>query len=141
MLLCLCIAFPSHDATASSATLFRADTVLKSVHSEMAEMIGVPRFSLCASTEQPRMKRRRGACKLNMLQPLVLGTLVVQLHAWMMLNKNGDTALHIAAAMNKRKLARILVQAGVSTELRNNQGETAVNIATRKPCINTHTDF
>ena len=55
-------------------------------------------------------------------------------------NKNGDTALHIAAAMNKRKLARILVQAGVSTELRNNQGETAVNIATRKPCINTHID-
>ena len=55
-------------------------------------------------------------------------------------NKNGDTALHIAAAMNKRKLARILVQAGVSTELRNNQGETAVNIAMRKHCINTYTD-
>jgi len=47
-------------------------------------------------------------------------------------NKNGDTALHISAAMGKRKLTRILVEAGVMTGVKNNQGESAVNIARRK---------
>ena len=47
-------------------------------------------------------------------------------------NKNGDTALHIAAAMGKRKLTRILVEAGLNIHLRNNQGETAAEIALRK---------
>ena len=48
-------------------------------------------------------------------------------------NKNGDTALHIAAAMGKRKLVRVLAEAGVNTEARNNQGDTARDIAIRKP--------
>lgn len=48
-------------------------------------------------------------------------------------NKNGDTALHIAAAMGKRKLVRVLAEAGVNTEARNNQGDTARDIAFRKP--------
>ena len=47
-------------------------------------------------------------------------------------NKNGDTALHIAAAMGKRKLTRILVEAGLNINIRNNQGETAAEIALRK---------
>ena len=33
--------------------------------------------------------------------------------------QNGDTALHIAAAMCRRKLTRILLSAGCSTLLRN----------------------
>lgn len=47
-------------------------------------------------------------------------------------NKNGDTALHIAAAMGRRKLTRILLEAGCDKSLRNQQGETARDIATRK---------
>ena len=51
-------------------------------------------------------------------------------------NNHGDTALHIAAAMGKRKLVRILAGAGVEVEARNNQGDTARNIAIRKPYSN-----
>lgn len=46
--------------------------------------------------------------------------------------KNGDTALHIAAAMGRRKLTRILLEAGCDRTLRNKQSETAKDIARRK---------
>ena len=35
------------------------------------------------------------------------------------LTQNGDTALHIAAAMGRRKLTRILLAAGCSTHVKN----------------------
>lgn len=49
-------------------------------------------------------------------------------------NLNGDTALHIASAMGRRKLTRILLQANCATSLKmkNVQGETAHDIAIRK---------
>merc|ERR1719192_3130361 len=47
-------------------------------------------------------------------------------------NKNGDTALHIAAAMGRKKLTRILVEGGTDTAIRNKQNETAMDIAVRK---------
>lgn len=47
-------------------------------------------------------------------------------------NRNGDTALHIAAAMGRRKLTRILLEAGCDKAVRNCQGETARDIAARK---------
>lgn len=49
-----------------------------------------------------------------------------------MLKQNGDTALHIAAAMGRRKLTRILLEAGCERGLRNKQSETAKDIARRK---------
>lgn len=50
------------------------------------------------------------------------------------MNLNGDTALHIACAMGRRKLTRILLQADSSTSLKmkNAQSETARDIAVRK---------
>ena len=38
------------------------------------------------------------------------------------LPQNGDTALHIAAAMGRRKLTRILLDGGVDFNLRNKVG-------------------
>lgn len=46
--------------------------------------------------------------------------------------QNGDTALHIAAAMGRRKLTRILLEAGCDRSLRNKQAESAKDIARRK---------
>ena len=46
--------------------------------------------------------------------------------------QNGDTALHIAAAMGRKKLTRILVEGGTDTNIRNKQNETALDIAVRK---------
>lgn len=52
-------------------------------------------------------------------------------------NLNGDTALHIACAMGRRKLTRILVEAsGISSLIiKNAQSETASDIAHRKNLI------
>ena len=50
----------------------------------------------------------------------------------MALFQNGDTALHIAAAMGRKKLTRILVEGGTDTNIRNKQNETALDIAVRK---------
>lgn len=47
-------------------------------------------------------------------------------------NKNGDTALHIAAAMGRRKLTKILLEADCDKGVRNKQNETARDIALRK---------
>merc|ERR1719431_327099 len=47
-------------------------------------------------------------------------------------NKNGDTALHIAAAMGRKKLTKILVESGTDINIRNKQSETACDIAVRK---------
>lgn len=47
-------------------------------------------------------------------------------------NKNGDTALHIAAAMGRRKLTRILLEADCDKNIRNKQNESAREIALRK---------
>ena len=49
--------------------------------------------------------------------------------------QNGDTSLHIAAAMGRRKLTRLLVECGTDPEVRNKQGETAGEIAVRSKLI------
>ena len=50
-----------------------------------------------------------------------------------MLFQNGDSPLHIAAAMGRRKLVRILLEAAdIDTAITNQQKETAVEIARRK---------
>ena len=46
--------------------------------------------------------------------------------------QNGDTALHIAAAMGRRKLTKILLESGCDKEARNKQNETAMDISRRK---------
>ena len=46
--------------------------------------------------------------------------------------QNGDTALHIAAAMGRRKLTRILLESGCDPAAANKQGETSVDISRRK---------
>ena len=43
--------------------------------------------------------------------------------------QNGDTALHIAAAMGRRKLTKILIESGCDIEAKNKQGETALDIS------------
>nr|XP_027221663.1 uncharacterized protein LOC113813804 [Penaeus vannamei] len=48
------------------------------------------------------------------------------------MNKNGDTALHIAAAMGRRKLTRILLESGADQTIKNKQNETPGDIAKRK---------
>lgn len=50
-------------------------------------------------------------------------------------NLNGDTALHIACAMGRRKLTKILLEAGTSLEIKNAQNETPRDIAIRKNLI------
>lgn len=47
-------------------------------------------------------------------------------------NLNGDTSLHIACAMGRRKLTRILLESGSEKNITNAQGETARDIAIRK---------
>ena len=46
--------------------------------------------------------------------------------------QNGDTSLHISAAMGRRKLTRVLLESGCDREMKNKQGETAAEIARRK---------
>ena len=46
--------------------------------------------------------------------------------------QNGDTALHIAAAMGRKKLTKILVESGTDINICNKQSETACDIALRK---------
>lgn len=48
------------------------------------------------------------------------------------MNLNGDSALHIACAMGRRKLTRILLAAGSSLKIQNAQNEAARDIAVRK---------
>ncbi|XP_042205839.1 uncharacterized protein LOC121855078 isoform X2 [Homarus americanus] len=48
------------------------------------------------------------------------------------MNKNGDTALHIAAAMGRRKLTKILLESGADQTVKNKQNETPGDIARRK---------
>ncbi|XP_064081374.1 uncharacterized protein LOC135197985 isoform X1 [Macrobrachium nipponense] len=48
------------------------------------------------------------------------------------MNKNGDTALHIAAAMGRRKLTRILLESAADQTVKNKQNETPGDIARRK---------
>ena len=50
-----------------------------------------------------------------------------------LLLQNGDTPLHIAAAMGRRKLVRILLESPLlDLNIPNQQQEKAVDIATRK---------
>lgn len=46
--------------------------------------------------------------------------------------QNGDTPLHIASAMGRKKLTKILLTAGCRTTPRNHQRETALDIGIRK---------
>ena len=46
--------------------------------------------------------------------------------------QNGDTSLHISAAMGRRKLTRVLLESGCDREMKNKQSETAAEIAKRK---------
>ena len=49
--------------------------------------------------------------------------------------QNGDTALHIAAAMGRRKLTRVLLESGCDRDMRNKQNERALDIAQRKNLV------
>ena len=49
--------------------------------------------------------------------------------------QNGDTALHIAAAMGRRKLTKILLESGCDKEAKNKQNETAMDISRRKNLV------
>ncbi|KAL2098521.1 hypothetical protein ACEWY4_005001 [Coilia grayii] len=44
-------------------------------------------------------------------------------------NENGDTALHVAAALNHGKTVNLLVGAGADSSIKNNAGQTAVDKA------------
>ena len=47
--------------------------------------------------------------------------------------QNGDSPLHIASAMGRRKLVRILLESPlIDLQLKNQQNETALEIGTRK---------
>ena len=46
--------------------------------------------------------------------------------------QNGDTALHIAAALKRRKIAKVMVESTSNFSIRNKQNETAVDVARRK---------
>ena len=49
--------------------------------------------------------------------------------------QNGDTALHIAAAMGRRKLTKILLESACDKDSKNKQGETAIDISRRKNLV------
>ena len=49
--------------------------------------------------------------------------------------QNGDTALHIAAAMGRRKLTKILLESGCDRDSKNKQSETALDISRRKNLV------
>ena len=53
-------------------------------------------------------------------------------HHLIPLFQNGDTALHIAAAMGRRKLTKILLESGCDKDAKNKQNETAMDISRRK---------
>ena len=46
--------------------------------------------------------------------------------------QNGDTPLHIASAMGRRKLVRIILESNPDSSIVNQQKETATDIAARK---------
>ena len=46
--------------------------------------------------------------------------------------QNGDTALHISAALKRRKIAKLVVEAGIDVNIINKQDETAIEVARRK---------
>ena len=46
--------------------------------------------------------------------------------------QNGDTPLHIASAMGRRKLVRIILESNPDCSIVNQQKETAADIAARK---------
>ena len=46
--------------------------------------------------------------------------------------QNGDTPLHIAAAMGRKKLVRIILESSPDSSIGNQQKETAADIAARK---------
>ena len=49
--------------------------------------------------------------------------------------QNGDTALHISAAMGRRKLTKILLESGCDKDAKNKQGETSMDISRRKNLV------
>ena len=49
--------------------------------------------------------------------------------------QNGDTALHIAAAMGRRKLTKILLESGCDKDSKNKQSETSLDISRRKNLV------
>ena len=49
--------------------------------------------------------------------------------------QNGDTALHIAAAMGRRKLTKILLESACDKDSKNKQSETAGDISRRKNLV------
>ena len=46
--------------------------------------------------------------------------------------QNGDTALHIAAALKRRKITKLLCESVIDVNIRNKQNETGVDVARRK---------
>ena len=64
---------------------------------------------------------------------MIMMTRIIMMMMTIMIKfQNGDTSLHIAAAMGRRKLTRLLVECGTDPEVRNKQGETAGEIAVRR---------
>ena len=56
--------------------------------------------------------------------------------------QNGDTALHIAAAMGRRKLTKILLESGCDKDSKNKQSETSLDISRREvSSLDTSTAF
>ena len=49
--------------------------------------------------------------------------------------QNGDTALHISAAMGRLKLTKILLESGCYKDAKNKQGETSMDISRRKNLV------
>ena len=50
-------------------------------------------------------------------------------------DKNGDTALHVAARVNEADLVSFLIIKGADTEIRNNDGDTALHAAIKNSAI------
>ena len=70
--------------------------------------------------------------QINVLYTLSIASVHLSVIYILFTVQNGDTALHIASAMGRRKLTRILLEIGINPALRNKQGETALDIALRK---------
>ena len=62
--------------------------------------------------------------------------LYAYLYIYIFMFQNGDTALHIAAAMGRRKLTKILIESGCDIQAKNKQGETSLDISRDASPIN-----
>ena len=71
----------------------------------------------------------------NIIIIITIVIMITIINIWRHLFQNGDTALHIAAAMGRRKLTKILLESGCDAESKNKQGETSMEISRRKNLV------